>query len=82
MTENPAEIIARLFHEKYEAMAPAFDYDTRPESAVAWEDVPENNKRLMIAVVRSLINNGIIEPGPKIDVPRESYSLWGLRTDG
>ena len=41
---------ARLFHETYERLAPTFGYETRRESAVPWEDVPEDNRRLMTAV--------------------------------
>ena len=42
--------IARLFHEAYERLAPSFGYETRKASAVPWEDVPEPNRSLMIAV--------------------------------
>jgi hypothetical protein len=45
-----AETVARLFHESYERLAPDFGYKTRSESAVPWEEVPEPNKSLMIAV--------------------------------
>lgn len=44
------ESIARAFHETYERLALNFGYETRPESAVPWEDVPEQNKALMCAV--------------------------------
>ncbi len=44
-----AERLARRFHEVYETLAPFYDYETRRESAVEWEDVPENNRRLMVA---------------------------------
>jgi hypothetical protein len=42
--------LARRFHEVYEELAPTFGYETRRESAVAWEDVPQANRHLMIAV--------------------------------
>ena len=45
------ESVARLFHRNYEDLAPEFGYATRPESAVAWADVPEQNRALMIATV-------------------------------
>lgn len=48
--ESEAENLARLFHETYERLAPSFGYETRKDSAVPWVDVPEKNKRLMIAV--------------------------------
>jgi len=50
-----AEAVARLFHETYERLAPAFDYHTRQETAVPWEQVPERNKRLMIAVTAEVL---------------------------
>lgn len=52
--------IAHNFHKEYERLAPDYGYKTREESAVPWEEVPENNRLLMIATVRSLIDKGII----------------------
>lgn len=48
------EEIAKRFHEAYELLAPQFGYQTRPETAGPWADVPENNKELMIAVIRNV----------------------------
>jgi hypothetical protein len=59
---NPEEL-ARAFHETYERLAPEFGYETRRESAVPWEEVPENNKNLMIAVCEELLN-GVLAPPP------------------
>ena len=50
-----AEALARRFHETYERLAPSHGYETRKESAVAWENVPEQNKSLMIAVCAELL---------------------------
>jgi hypothetical protein len=50
-----AEELARLFHESYERLAPAYGYQTRKESAVAWQEVPANNKQLMIAVAGEVL---------------------------
>jgi len=55
--------IAKAFHESYERQAPAYRYTTREESAVAWEDVPEKNKLLMVAVVADLLDKGVIQNG-------------------
>jgi hypothetical protein len=55
-----AERIAQAFHEAYERLAPDHGYKTREASAVAWEDVPADNKNLMIATVRALIDQGVI----------------------
>lgn len=57
-----AEQLARRFHETYEALAPSFGYETRPESAVPWEDVPEMNKRLMVAVADVLLDELAVVP--------------------
>lgn len=50
-----AEKMARLFHEKYELYAPTFGYETRKASAVPWEDVPQDNKQLMISVCNAVL---------------------------
>lgn len=52
---SPEERLAKRFHEIYEQLAPAFAYETRKESAVPWEKVPERNKLLMIAVCQQLM---------------------------
>jgi hypothetical protein len=51
------EWIARQFHDAYERLAPQFGYTTRPESAVPWDKVPEQNRRLMIAVVQDVVGS-------------------------
>ena len=50
-----AEQLAKLFHEVYEELAPKFNYETRKASAKPWADVPENNKKLMIAVAERIL---------------------------
>jgi hypothetical protein len=55
-----SEDVARKFHEAYEELAPSLGYETREESRVPWDEVPGNNKALMIAVVAKLINDGVI----------------------
>jgi hypothetical protein len=56
-TERPdAEALARRFHETYERLAPEYGYRTREASAVPWDDVPEANKGLMIAVCGELLD--------------------------
>ena len=53
--KTPAEELAKKFHETYERLASSFDYETRKESAVSWSEVPENNKELMIAVCKEIL---------------------------
>tara|TARA_R110000772_G_C13310282_1_gene440306 strand:+ start:36726 stop:37445 length:720 start_codon:yes stop_codon:yes gene_type:complete len=54
LTATSSDALARKFHETYERLAPDFGYETRKESAVAWDDVPEKNKQLMIAVCNEI----------------------------
>lgn len=50
-----APAIAQSFHETYERLAPSFGYTTRPESRVPWQQVPEQNRKLMVAVVDEVV---------------------------
>ena len=50
-----AESVAKLFHEAYERLAPTFNYEARQETRVTWEEVPERNKRLMIAAAAEVL---------------------------
>ena len=56
--ESPAESMARKFHDLYEEMAPDYGYETRPESRKPWDEVPEKNRRLMIAVCGRILTEG------------------------
>jgi hypothetical protein len=59
VTPGP-EKIAKEFHETYERLAPEFNYETRLKSRVPWEDIPKENRELMIAVVEDLIVRRVI----------------------
>lgn len=50
-----AEQLAQKFHETYERLAPTHGYETRKDSAVPWENVPEKNKKLMTAVCEEIL---------------------------
>lgn len=54
MKHTPEEV-ARFFHSEYERLAPAFDYETRRESAVPWEQLLDSNRKLMLAVTTSVM---------------------------
>lgn len=62
-----AERIAKAFHEAYESLAPEHGYETRQASRKPWEEVPENNRELMVAVVEQLLGQGDIEFGVLAD---------------
>ena len=53
--EMSPEELAKLFHDRYEFLAPAHGYKTREASAVPWEDVPEKNRELMMSVARAVL---------------------------
>jgi hypothetical protein len=55
-----ADEVARAFHETYERLAPEFGYVTRDASAVPWTDVPDVNKKLMVAVAYDLLSRDVI----------------------
>ncbi len=57
---TPAEQVARAFHESYERLAPRYGYRTREASARPWDEVPEDNRRLMVAVAADLLTRGVI----------------------
>ena len=50
-----SERLAELFHENYERLAPEYGYKTRDASAKPWEEVPETNRRLMVAVAGEVL---------------------------
>lgn len=54
------EVLARQFHNIYESVAPLFNYHTKLESRVPWEDVPEPNKTVMIQTCKQLLANKIV----------------------
>ncbi len=49
------ERLARRFHEAYERLAPSYGYETRAESAVPWDQVPDQNRALMVAVCNEIL---------------------------
>jgi hypothetical protein len=64
MSDSPPtdpEALARKFHEVYERLAPHYHYETRKASAVPWEDVPDNNKALMVAVAAEIQRDWVAE---------------------
>lgn len=53
------EFVARRFHDHYEELAPKFGYKTREASRVPFDQLPESNKQLMIAVAGRIISEFI-----------------------
>lgn len=46
--------LAKLFHETYERLAVECDWQTQKSCQVPWDELPENNKTLMLAVCSEL----------------------------
>ena len=70
-----AEQIAMRFHFWYESLAPKYDYATRKESHVEWDQVPENNRSLMVAVARQVADEfAICETEEAVDTTPKTAS--------
>ena len=69
--EQP-ESLARRFHEIYERLAPSFGYETREASAVPWAEVPEQNRKLMVAVCREVLGATVTVRKPEPEQPAPS----------
>lgn len=67
--ERLIALVARSFHEVYEELAPTHGWKTQERSQVPWNDVPEGNRKLMVATVDRLIDDGVIELGPALTRP-------------
>lgn len=86
-----AEAIAKLFHETYERLAPAFGYETRKASSVPWESVPANNRALMTATCGALLErltDAILPVRYVVDTPAgpvtdiDPAAMWQIPGDG
>lgn len=64
------EELARHFHETYERLAPNYQYKTRRETAVPWDELPESNRQLMIAVSAEIL--ALLTSTATADTPRTS----------
>jgi hypothetical protein len=65
-TARSVEEIAAALHEEYEEAAVENGYETRPESRVPWEQVPEANRATMLAAIKALLSRHIIDAGVKL----------------
>ena len=58
--DETTDRIAKAFHERYEWWAEKHGWSSQVGATVAWEDVPEANKRTMRSTVKSLLDEGVI----------------------
>lgn len=80
MTVEVAEQIARRFHEVYDARADIFGWSPAESTRVAWEDLPEENRNLMVSVVDILLANAVISPGAAVGLDPGPLTV-SFRTD-
>ncbi len=73
------ETVAQLFHESYERLAPYFNYTTREATRKPWAEIPEQNKRLMIAVAIEVLG-ALFEP-EKPNLPEQDAATPRERAD-
>ena len=80
-----AERIARAFHETYEDLAPKHGWETQERSRKDWNEVPPENKALMLAVVQTLLDKGIIVTEAPLRDALEAIDIrlrsWGAAHD-
>lgn len=81
-----SEELARKFHETYERLAPDFGYKTRKASAKPWGDVPKDNKQLMIAVCKEILQPysvyklELVQPSKEGEFVKEMREKYSKRT--
>ncbi len=46
--EAALEAAAKAGHDTYERLAPDYGYETRPESRIKWDDLPQAHRNLMV----------------------------------
>lgn len=63
MSELEVLVIASHLHEAQERLAPSFGFESR---APLFRYLPKANRDLMMATVRSLLTDNIIEPGRRV----------------
>ena len=52
--EDELKTLAKDFHETYERLSVEYGWKTQESCQVAFEDLPEENQKLMLAVVREV----------------------------
>lgn len=60
-------VIARNFHYRYEQLAPFYRWSTNDLSRVPWDDLPDNQRELMLATIGALRQDGVITFNPQQD---------------
>lgn len=60
LTTADFKALARRFHEVYEVLAPGFGWSTQEASRVTWDELPTNQRDLMVATIRKIFEKEVI----------------------
>lgn len=84
LPDSETVALAKRFHSWYEVLAPKYDYKTRSESAVPWDELPKNNRTLMVAVCRQILDETEISISDSKNYADalEEIILWALGEQG
>lgn len=63
MSKTAAEHIAEAFHDAYSSLAPLHGWTVQEVTRTTFQDLPDENRLLMVDVAATLIQDGVIEPG-------------------
>jgi len=56
--------LAKFMHDRYEKYAFIFGWDTQEKTKVPFEDLPEENKKTMLAVAQDILLSSLNKPLP------------------
>lgn len=76
-----AEELARLFHDTYIRLAPAFGWLVRLATATSWEKLPKNNRLLMIATATEVLRALDNDPGEQLAMLVSKQGDGKIRVD-
>lgn len=65
--DEAAEALAKRFHDAYEALAPSHNWQTQERSRKPWDEVPEENRKLMVATVKRVF--GMEDSSEEVTAP-------------
>ena len=57
--QEEVDSLARMFHDSYERIAKEVGWKTQESCKVEFDDLPEENKQVMLRTVGEVVDNGI-----------------------
>ncbi len=62
ITMSEEEQLAKFFHTLFDALAPVYEYPTREDPRLPWDELPANYRRLMVEVCKRVILCWFVKP--------------------